>query len=153
MFVTSFATELLRVSECWYDSPITCTRTRHIYIGHFEKAALNDRTAKRSLNRGKILHTRNQHLRTHRGLSMACSNGLSFQWIFNCQWYFPKDSHFSQCCCFWNCPTGCPWHFPTGFHFCDFRCVFVCPDRRSTRNIYTHIYIYIYIYIYLYVYV
>ena len=27
--------------------------------------------------RGKILHTRNQHLRNHRGLSVAFSHGLS----------------------------------------------------------------------------
>ena len=42
------------------------------------------------LNRGKILHTRNQHLRNYRGLSVACSNGL-FQPILSCQWYFPND--------------------------------------------------------------
>ena len=29
------------------------------------------------LRRGKILHTRNRHLRNHRGLSVACSNGCS----------------------------------------------------------------------------
>ena len=29
------------------------------------------------LDRGNILHTRNQHLRKHRGFSVACSNGFS----------------------------------------------------------------------------
>ena len=29
IFHVAFATELLRVSECWYDSLITCTRTHH----------------------------------------------------------------------------------------------------------------------------
>ena len=44
--------------------------------------------------RGKILHTRNQHLRNHSGFPVAFSNGLSaaFPNRFR-QWYVPKDCH------------------------------------------------------------
>ena len=37
---------------------------------------------------GKILHTRNQHLRNHRGFSVASSDGF--------RWQFPTSCHFSE---------------------------------------------------------
>ena len=61
--------------------------------------------------RGKRLHTRNQHLRNHCGLSVACSTiislfSCSLQRIVTC----PLDSY-------WNVPTDFQWHFLMDVHF------------------------------------
>ena len=87
----------------------------------------------RRMDKGKILHTRNQDLRNHREFSVAFSNGLSvsfsninslsscmFQRIVTC----PVDFH-------WNCPMDCQWHFPMDVHSCDVWCVIFCPDCQA----------------------
>ena len=67
--------------------------------------------------RGKLLHTRNQHLGNHRGLSVAFSNGF--------EWQVPKEVHFSVVCSKglslaqwnspgivqWMCTCTCQWNF------------------------------------------
>ena len=48
---------------------------------------------------GKLWHTRNRHLRNHRGFSVACSNGLSVAFSNGCsihQWHFPADCRFPR---------------------------------------------------------
>ena len=60
-----------------------------------------------SLLRGKRSHTRNRHLRNHRGLSVACPNGLSVAFLMECnfsvvlskewslvQWFFTGSSQW-----------------------------------------------------------
>ena len=68
--------------------------------------------------RGNILHARNQHLRNHRGFSVACPDGFPvassnmcfvvsgiFQRIVTCPVEF-----------YWKCPMDCKWHFPIEVH-------------------------------------
>ena len=66
--------------------------------------------------RGKILHTRNQHLRNHSGFSVACSNACSVacsngislvNGVFQRIVTFPVDFH-------WNCPNGFSVAFSNG---------------------------------------
>ena len=59
-------------------------------------------------HRGERLHTRNQHLRNHRGFSVIFSNGFSgiFQHKFTSQWYCPNDCHL---------PSGCSLELSNGF--------------------------------------
>ena len=86
--------------------------------------------------RGERLHTRNQHLRNHRGLSVAFSNGLSVafsngislvgsisQRIVTC----PVDFE-------WTNPMYVQCHVPMKFHFCDFWCVICCPEHHITSR-------------------
>ena len=73
--------------------------------------------------RGKRSHTRNRHLRNHRGFSAAFSNIISlvsgiFQRIGTC----PVDVY-------WIRPMDLQWHFPTDFPFCEFWCVIFCPEE------------------------
>ena len=86
--------------------------------------------------RGKILHTRNRHLRNHRGFSVAFSNGLSvafsnaislFSGIFRRIITFPVDVPRI-------CPMDFQWYSPVEFHVCDFRCVISCPEQRDLRS-------------------
>ena len=74
--------------------------------------------------RGRRLHTRNRHLRHHRGLSVAFSNGFSVAFsngtsLFSCMFQrivpCPVDLY-------WNCPMDFQWRFPMVLHFCDFGC-------------------------------
>ena len=75
-------------------------------------------------HRDKISHTRNQHLRNHRGFSVACSKGISlFSGIFQRIVICPVDFY-------WNCPMDFRWHFPVEFHFCEIWCVIFCPEQR-----------------------
>ena len=74
--------------------------------------------------RGKILHARNQHLRYHRGFSVAfpnecsvaCSNivslvsGISERIVTR-----PVDVY-------WNSLMDVQWHFRMEFHFCELWC-------------------------------
>ena len=90
------------------------------------------RTGKRGrADRGKLVHTRNQHLSNHCGVPVAFSNGCSvvfsnkmslaggmFQRIVTC----PVDLY-------WICPMDVQRHFPLESHFCDFRRVILCPER------------------------
>ena len=77
-----------------------------------------------------VLHTRSQHLRTHRGFSVAFSNGCSvavsngsslLSGIFQRIVTFPVDLY-------WNSPMDVHCHFPMEFHFCDFWCVIFVPE-------------------------
>ena len=59
------------------------------YIGIVGRAVvavgrLAGASGRRRLGRGKGLHTRNQHLRNHRGFSMAFANGFSLAFPTNC---------------------------------------------------------------------
>ena len=74
-------------------------------------------TYKTNLCRGKLLHTRDQHLRNHRGFSVACSNGyaLAFSDIIS---LFSGISQRIVTCpvdLYCNRPMDCQWHFPTYF--------------------------------------
>ena len=68
----------------------------------------------RLFNRGKRLHTRNRHLRNHRGCSVAVPNGCSVAFsngfsLFSCMFKrivaYPVDLY-------WNFPMNVQWHFP-----------------------------------------
>ena len=84
-------------------------------------------------SRSRRLHAGNRHLRSHRGSSVAFSNGFSVAFssgislvsgIFQRIATGPVD-------CYWNCPMDVQWHLPTEFHFCDFWCVIFCPERPT----------------------
>ena len=86
-------------------------------------------------NRGKILHTRNRHLRNQRGFSVAFSNGCPvafsniialFSGISQRMTTFPVDFH-------WNHPMGCRWHLQMDSICCEIWCVICCPDPRPMR--------------------
>ena len=85
-------------------------------------------------DRGKRLQTRqNQHLRNHRGFSVAfvCQWTFSgmFQRNFTSRRYFPKDCHLPSGF-YWNYPMDVQWHFPMNVHFCEIWCVIFCPEKR-----------------------
>ena len=91
---------------------------------------------RRCPSRGKRLHTRNRHLRNHRG----------FQWHLplDVQQYFPTEFHLSVVLpkglslFQWislELSNGLQWHFPMDFHFCDLWCEIFCPDPRPARMI------------------
>ena len=82
--------------------------------------------------RGKRSHTRNQHLRHHRGLSVACSNGLSVAFSNGIS---PSNGSFQRIVTFpedFRCdvPMDLQWHFPMKFNFGNFWCDIFCPDHR-----------------------
>ena len=77
-------------------------------------------------------HARNQHLRNHRGSSVAFSNGLPmvfsnrtslFSGIFQRTVTCPVDFY-------WNRQMNVQWHFPMDCHFCEIWRVIFCPDFR-----------------------
>ena len=79
------------------------------------------------LCRGKIWHTRNQHLRKHCGLSVAFIFSDMFQHVSTCHRYFQRIVTFPVDC-YWKCLMEFHLHFPIEFHFCDFWRVIFCPD-------------------------
>ena len=80
--------------------------------------------------RGKILHTRNRHLRNHRGLSAAFSNGFSVAFANGISHVSGISQRIVTCPvdCYWSCPMDFQWHFQMDFHCCEIWCVIVCPD-------------------------
>ena len=79
--------------------------------------------------RGKRLHTRNRHLRNHRGFPVAFSNGFSVTFsngfslcsgMFQRIVTFPVDLYR-------KCSMDLQ-HFPLDFHFCEFWCIIFCPE-------------------------
>ena len=83
--------------------------------------------------RGKKVHTRNQHLRSHRGFSVACSKGLpvAFSNIIS---LVPKACHCPSGIR-WKIPMVCQWYFQMEFHFCELWCVIVCPEFTAWARV------------------
>ena len=88
--------------------------------------------------RGKRLHTRNQHLRSHRAFSVAFANGCSVAFsngFVTCQRYFPKDCHFPSGCLL-EMSNGCSIAFSNGMSLlCDFWCVIFCPEPGAVPEL------------------
>ena len=91
-------------------------------------------------SRGRRMHARNQHLRNHRGFSVAFSNEFSvafsngisfasgmFQRIIN----YPSGLSLEL-------SNGCSGlHFPMEFDFCDVLCVICCHDTHTHTHTHT----------------
>ena len=106
------------------------------------------KTTFREANRGTRWHTRNRHLRNHRGSPVAFSNGCSFQHVCNFLAVFPKGFALSQWI-FTGIVQRIQWHFPMKLHLLNFRCAIFCPDQRllvlpTIYNIYIYTYIILY---------
>ena len=79
--------------------------------------------------KGKMLHTRNRHLRNHRGFP----------------WQFPTEFHFSALfskglsLVQWIFTGICHWFFSgiltIDFHVCEIWCVIVCPDGGRPQEL------------------
>ena len=85
-------------------------------------------------SRGKRLHTRNRHLRNHRGFSAAFSDGFSVAFSNGSSLLSgnPQRITFPVDLC-WKCPMDCEWHFRMECHVGEFWCVIFCPDWRCDQ--------------------
>ena len=86
--------------------------------------------------RGTRLHTRNRHLRNHRGFPGAFPNGCSVVFSNGISLFSGRFKRIVTCpvYVYWKCPMDCQWYFPMDVHFCDFWCVICCPDPWRSRT-------------------
>ena len=82
-------------------------------------------------NRGKRLHARNQHLRNHRGVSVAFPNrcSVSFSNIISLVSGIVQKIVTFQVDFHWDFPMDVQRHFPMDFKLCDFWCVIFAPSE------------------------
>ena len=97
-----------------------------------------------NLCRGKRLHTRNLHLRNHRGFPAAFPNGCSVAFsnvisLFSCMFQRIVTCTVDL---YWNCPMDVQWHFPMDVYVWNVWCVICCPEYdsmiRGLRRAYPH---------------